>query len=95
MLFDTVTRNDDLALVSSYVLIPARFAWCGGNGEGLPGFGEAAAGIGLQRQCHCLLAEVDSIQAQRHSTHLPKLDSAEHLPPTDVRMGHDLIPFRR
>jgi uncharacterized protein (TIGR00369 family) len=52
--------------------------------------GERAAGIGVHRQCHCLLAEVDSIQAQRHGAHSSKPDS-EHFPQHVIVTGGDRL----
>jgi hypothetical protein len=44
-----------------------------------PALCECAAGVGVHRQCHCLLAEVDPVEAQRDGAHSSKLDT-EHFP---------------
>ncbi len=52
--------------------------------------GERPAGVGVHRQCHCLLAEVDSIEAQRHGAHLAQLDT-EHFPQHVIVAGGDRL----
>jgi uncharacterized protein (TIGR00369 family) len=49
---------------------------------------ECTAGVGVHRQCHGLLAEVDSIEAQRHGAHLTQLDS-KHFPQHVIVAGGD------